>query len=75
MKYHSKNVDSPKNLARLMILNKLYDLVENIYETEFHGLDIRSETAQSFCDPGNLYPEHLTPKFIPPSKERQRYLK
>ena len=47
MKYHSKNVDSPKNLARLMILNKLYDLVENIYETEFHGLDIRSEPAQS----------------------------
>jgi hypothetical protein len=47
MKYHSKNVDSIKNLARLMILNKLYDLVEDIYETEFHGLDIRSETAQS----------------------------
>jgi hypothetical protein len=35
----------------------------------------KSLTASTFGDSGNLYPEHLTPKFIPPSKERMRHMK
>ena len=35
----------------------------------------KSITADSFCDPGNLYPEHLCPKFIPPSEHRKRRMK
>ena len=36
---------------------------------------VGEKSKHGFVDAGNLYPEHLTPKFIPPSKERQRYLK
>ena len=32
----------------------------------------RSLTAGSFVDAGNLYPEHLIPKWQPPSKQRKR---
>ena len=32
----------------------------------------KSLTAGSFGDSGNLYPQHLVPKFIPPSEERKR---
>ena len=35
----------------------------------------KSLTASTFGDSGNLYPEHLVPKFIPPSKERMRHMK
>jgi hypothetical protein len=35
----------------------------------------KSLTAGSFCDAGNLYPDSHFPKFIPPSKDRMRYLK
>jgi hypothetical protein len=35
----------------------------------------KSLTASTFGDSGNLYPEHLVPKFIPPSKERLRHMK
>ena len=32
----------------------------------------KSLTAHTFGDSGNLYPQHLVPKFIPPSEERKR---
>ena len=32
----------------------------------------KSLTAGTFGDYGNLYPEHITPKFIPPSEQRKR---
>ena len=32
----------------------------------------KSLTASSFCDAGNLYPEHLIQKWIPPSPQRKR---
>jgi hypothetical protein len=32
----------------------------------------KSISAGSFCDAGNLYPEHLIPKWIPPSPQRKR---
>jgi hypothetical protein len=32
----------------------------------------KSLTAGSFCDAGNLYPQHLVPKWIPPSPQRKR---
>jgi hypothetical protein len=32
----------------------------------------KSLTAGSFVDTGNLYPEHLTPKWQPPSPQRKR---
>ena len=35
----------------------------------------KSLTAGSFCDAGNLYPEHLMPKWQPPTKERMRHMK
>lgn len=35
----------------------------------------KSLTAGSFGDYGNLYPEHLTPKWQPPTKERMRHMK
>ena len=35
----------------------------------------KSLTAGSFCDAGNLYPEHLIPKWQPPTKERMRHMK
>jgi hypothetical protein len=35
----------------------------------------KSLTASTFGDSGNLYPEHLVQKFIPPSKERLRHMK
>ena len=35
----------------------------------------KSLTADSFGDYGNLYPEHLVPKWTPPTKERMRYIK
>ena len=35
----------------------------------------KSLTASSFGDSGNLYPEHLVSKFIPPSKDRMRKLR
>ena len=33
----------------------------------------RSITGHSFGDGGNLYPEHITPKWVPPSKERRKH--
>jgi hypothetical protein len=35
----------------------------------------KSLTAHSFVDTGNLYPEHLVPKWTPPSEHRKRRLK
>ena len=32
----------------------------------------KSLTAGSFCDAGNLYPEHLVPKWTAPSPQRKR---
>jgi hypothetical protein len=35
----------------------------------------KSLTAGSFCDAGNLYPEHLVQQWQPPTKERLRHMK
>jgi hypothetical protein len=35
----------------------------------------KSLTAHSFIDAGNLYPQHLIPKWNPPSEQRKRRLK
>ena len=35
----------------------------------------KSLTAGSFCDSGNLYPEHLVQQWQPPTKERLRHMK
>ena len=55
MRYKSRNVESIKGLVREMILNQLYEMVENIHSTEFGGLHIRSKIARSVLKKENVF--------------------